>query len=41
MEMVTASLGRRMDRWYDEAVGVARTDGTGDKVPERLAPMLG
>ena len=41
MEMVTASLGRRMDRWFDEAVGVARTDGKGDKVPERLAPMLG
>ena len=42
MEMVTANLGRRMDRMFDEAVGFTpRPDGKGKKVQEHIAPMLG
>jgi serine phosphatase RsbU (regulator of sigma subunit) len=42
MEMVTANLGRRMDRMFDEAVAFTpQADGKGMKVQERLAPMLG
>jgi serine phosphatase RsbU (regulator of sigma subunit) len=40
MEMVTASVGRRMDRLFDEAVA-ARGEGAGAHVRERVAPMLG
>jgi serine phosphatase RsbU (regulator of sigma subunit) len=42
MEMVTANLGRRMDRLFDEAIGSggsATVDG--GTVEQRIAPMLG
>jgi serine phosphatase RsbU (regulator of sigma subunit) len=38
MEMVTANLGRRMDRMYNEAVG---SGGGKGPVQDRIAPMLG
>jgi serine phosphatase RsbU (regulator of sigma subunit) len=42
MEMLTANVGRRMDRLFDEAVGYDyRDDAKGMKVQERIAPMLG
>ncbi len=42
MEMVTASLGRRMDRMFDEAIGSGGRGGKdGAAVEERVAPMLG
>jgi serine phosphatase RsbU (regulator of sigma subunit) len=42
MEMLTANVGRRMDRLFDEAVGYDyRYDSKGMKVQERIAPMLG
>jgi serine phosphatase RsbU (regulator of sigma subunit) len=41
MEMVTANLGRRMDRLFGEAVDVVRSDAKGARMPDRLAPMLG
>ena len=40
MDMVTASVGRRMDRMFEEAVEATATEGSG-KVQERIAPMLG
>ena len=40
MEMVTANVGRRMDRLFDEAVA-ARGDAAGTRVRDRVAPMLG
>ena len=39
MEMITANLGRRVDRLFDEAAAGGQPDATG--VRERLAPMLG
>jgi serine phosphatase RsbU (regulator of sigma subunit) len=41
MEMVTANLGRRMDRMFDEAVDSSRAGMTGPSVHARLAPLLG
>ncbi len=42
MEMVTANVGRRMDRLFDEAVGATGTAEMSDvKVKDRIAPMLG
>jgi serine phosphatase RsbU (regulator of sigma subunit) len=42
MEMVTASVGRRMDRLFDDAIGSGgHGEMTGGKVQERIAPMLG
>ena len=43
MEMVTANLGRRMDRLFDEAIGSGGRAGTNDRsaVQQRIAPMLG
>ncbi|HET7220593.1 MAG TPA: SpoIIE family protein phosphatase [Vicinamibacterales bacterium] len=40
MEMVTANVGRRMDRLFDEAVA-ARGDAGGTRMRDRFAPMLG
>lgn len=40
MEMVTANVGRRMDRLFDEAVA-ARDGAPGTRVRDRVAPMLG
>jgi len=43
MEMVTANLGRRMDRLFDEAIGSGGrgTTNGGAAVQQRIAPMLG
>jgi serine phosphatase RsbU (regulator of sigma subunit) len=45
MEMVTATVGRGMDRLFDEAVGesyrIDSKDGKQLKMEERIAPMLG
>jgi serine phosphatase RsbU (regulator of sigma subunit) len=43
MEMVTANLGRRMDRLFDEAIGSGGRGGANGEaaVQERIAPMLG
>src|SRR5262245_33341429 len=42
MEMVTANVGRRMDRLFDDAIGSGgRTPVDDGKVNERIAPMLG
>jgi len=42
MEMVTANLGRRMDRLFDEAVGSGgRGTVNGGTVEQKIAPMLG
>ena len=40
MEMVTANVGRRMDRLFDEAIA-ARGDASGTRMRDRVAPMLG
>jgi serine phosphatase RsbU (regulator of sigma subunit) len=42
MEMVTANVGRRMDRMFDAAVtGEAQAGMKGTKVETRIAPLLG
>jgi serine phosphatase RsbU (regulator of sigma subunit) len=43
MEMVTANVGRRMDRLFDEAIGSGGRGGMSDgsAVQQRIAPMLG
>ena len=41
MEMVTANVGRRMDRLFGEAIGSGGRAPDGGKVNERIAPMLG
>src|SRR5262245_53704473 len=40
MEMIKSSMGRRMDRMFDEAIGF-KADAKNAKVEERIAPMLG
>jgi serine phosphatase RsbU (regulator of sigma subunit) len=41
MQMVTANVGRRMDRLFDEAVGSGGNPANGAKVEDKIAPMLG
>jgi serine phosphatase RsbU (regulator of sigma subunit) len=42
MEMVTANVGRRMDRLFDETVDAGgRPDTSRGRMQDRLAPMLG